>query len=90
MKPTTITCCNEKRRCGMELAFVQRNCKYSFQIFVLQIIGKKNNQSSDSDADQEIPILGSTYYAGNSVNLISGILRLASVWDFSVVCVEDQ
>ena len=41
----------------------------------LNVIGKKNNQTSDSDADREIPILGSTDKAGNSVNLASGIIR---------------
>ena len=34
----------------------------------------KNNQSSVSDADQEIPTLESTDDAGNSVNLVSGII----------------
>ena len=48
------------------------------------VIGKKNNQSSVSDADREIPILGSTDNAGNSVNLVSGIIRLPTGWDFSV------
>ena len=37
------------------------------------VIGKKNNQSSVSNADREIPNLGSTDNAGNSVNLVSGI-----------------
>ena len=35
------------------------------------VIGKKNNQTSVSDADQEIPTLGSTDNAGNSVNLFT-------------------
>ena len=48
------------------------------------VIGKKNNQTSVSDADREIPALGSTDNAGNSVNLVSGIIRLPSGWDFSV------
>ena len=52
------------------------------------IIGKKNNQSSVSDEDQEIPTLGSTYNAGNSVNLVSGIIRLPFGWGFSV-CIGD-
>ena len=43
------------------------------------VIGKKNNQTSVSDADREIPNLGSTDNAGNSVNLVSGIFRLPSV-----------
>ena len=41
-------------------------------------VGKKNNQTSVSDADREIPILGSTENAGNSVNLVSGIIRSPS------------
>ena len=39
------------------------------------MIGKKNNQALVSDADREIPTLGSTDYAGNSVNLVSDIIR---------------
>ena len=42
--------------------------------------GKKNNHSSVSDADREIPHLGSTNNAGNSVNLVSGFIRLPSGW----------
>ena len=45
------------------------------------IIGEKNNQTSVSDADREIPTLGSTDNAGNSVNLVSGIISLPSGWD---------
>ena len=51
------------------------------------IKGKKNKQSSVSDADQEISTLGLTDKAGNSVNLVFGILRIPSGWDFSV-CIE--
>ena len=36
------------------------------------VIGKKNNQTSVSDADRQIPTLGSTDNAGNSVSLVSG------------------
>ena len=43
---------------------------------MFNIIGKKNNQTSVSDADQEIPTVGSTDTVGNSVNLVSGIVRL--------------
>ena len=50
---------------------------------------QKNNQLSVSDADREIKSLGSTDNAGNSVNLVSGIIRLPSGWDFSV-CIGDQ
>ena len=52
-------------------------------------IGKKNNQTSVSDADREIPTLGSTDINGNSVNLASGIVRLPLGWDFSV-CIGDR
>ena len=51
-------------------------------------IGKQNNQTSVSDADSEIPIIGSTDNAGNSVNLVpalsvyprAGISRSAFSW----------
>ena len=33
---------------------------------MFNVIGKKNNQTSVSDADREIPTLGSTDNAGNS------------------------
>ena len=36
------------------------------------VICKKNNQTLVSDAVREIPALGSTYNAGNWVNLVSG------------------
>ena len=55
-----------------------------FKTSNFQRIGKKNNQSTVLDADREIPFLGSTDNAGNSVNLVSGIIRLPSGWDFSV------
>ena len=58
-----------------------------FNIF--NVIGKKNNQTLVSDADQEIRNLGSTNNAGNSVNLVSGIIRLLSGWDLSV-CIRDR
>ena len=51
-------------------------------------IGKKINQSSALNADQENPTLGSMDYAGNSVNRISGIIRLPSGWDFSLSAPE--
>ena len=47
-------------------------------------MGKKNNQTSVSDADREIPTQWSTENAGNKVNLVSGIIGLPSGWDFSV------
>ena len=55
-----------------------------FETLIFQRKGKKNNQSSVSNADREIPTLGSTDNARNSVNLVSGIIRLPSRWDFSV------
>ena len=42
---------------------------------VVNVIGKKNNLTSVSDADREIPTLGLKDNAGNSVNLVSGIIR---------------
>ena len=53
------------------------------------VMGKKNNQSSVSDADWEIRTLRSTDNVGNSVNLVSGIICLPSGWDISV-CIRDQ
>ena len=38
-----------------------------FQTSIFPIIGKKNNQSSVSDADREIPTIKSTDNAGNSI-----------------------
>ena len=67
---------NAERR--LELAVIHGYCKYFFKASIFAIIGKKNNQSSVSDADQEIPVLGSTDNAGNSVNLVSGIIRSSS------------
>ena len=48
------------------------------------VIGKTNNQTLVSDADREIPTIRSTKYAGNSVNLVSGIISLPLGWDLSV------
>ena len=42
-----------------------------FKTSIFQRKGKKNNHSSVSDADREIPTLRSTNNAGNSVNLVS-------------------
>ena len=58
-------------------------------LIVFNIIGKKNNQTLVSDADREIPTLGSTDNAGNLVNLVSGIIRLISGLFFSV-CIRDR
>ena len=51
---------------------------------IFNVIGKKYNPTSFSDADQEISTLGSTDNAGNSVNFVSGIIRLLSGWDIDV------
>ena len=53
------------------------------------VIGKKNNQTSVSGADREISTLRSTDNARNTVNLVSGIIRVPSGWDFSV-CIGDR
>ena len=60
-----------------------------FKTSTFQRIGKKNNQTSVSEADREILTLGSTDNAGNTVNLVSRIIRLPSGWDFSV-CIRDR
>ena len=58
------------------LAAIQRKLqKFQRNNTIYSLIGKKNNQSSISDADQEVPALGSTDNAGNEVNLVSGIIR---------------
>ena len=49
---------------------------------IFNVIGKKNNHTSVYDADRENPTLGLTHNAENSVNLVSGIIRLPSGWDF--------
>ena len=43
------------------------------------LIGKKNNQISVSDADQEIPILVSMHNARKSVKLVFGFIRYPRV-----------
>ena len=53
------------------------------------VIGKKNNQTSVSDADREIPTLGSVDNAANSGNLVSGNIRWPEGWYFSV-CIGNQ
>ena len=42
-------------------------------------MGKKYNQALVSDTDREIPTLRSTDNSRNSVNKVSGIIRLPSV-----------
>ena len=48
------------------------------------VIGKKNNQTSVSDADRQIPTLGSTDNAGNSVNFVSGFWYYPFTFGFGV------
>ena len=60
------------------------NCEKCKEIIrFYSVIVKKNNQSSVSDADREIPTLWSTGNAGNSVDLVSGLTGLPSGWGFS-------
>ena len=46
------------------------------------VTGKKNNQTTVSNADREIPTLGSVDNAGNSVNFVSGIICYPQVGIF--------
>ena len=57
-------------------------------LMIYNVIGKKNNQTLVSGADQEIPTLESTDNAGNSVNLVFSIIRLPSGLNF-LVCIGD-
>ena len=56
----------------IEIVFKKRH------LIIFNVIGNKNNQTSVFDADREIPTLGSADNAGNSVNLVSRIIRLPS------------
>ena len=58
-------------------------------IIFFNVIGKKSNLSLIPDADRETPTLGSMDNAGNSVELVSGIIHLLSHLDFSV-CIGDR
>ena len=53
-------------------------------------VGKKNRHSSVYNADQEVPTLVSIDNAGNSVNLVSGIIFLPSGWDFQSALVAND
>ena len=44
------------------------------------VIGKKNNQSSVSHVDQEIPTHGSMDGAGNLINLVFGVPIYLAPW----------
>ena len=71
------------------LRAVTENTELLLELAVIfPVIGKKNNQTSVSDADREIPTLGSMDSAGNLVNLVSDIVHLPSDWDFSI-CIGD-
>ena len=64
-----------------------------FKTLIFQRIGKINYQSFVSDAGRKIPTLRSTDNAGNSgnsVNLISDIIRLPWGWDFSASETADR
>ena len=50
-----------------------------FKIQIFHRIGKKNKQTSVSNADQEIPTLRSTDNVGNLVNLVSPIILYPQV-----------
>ena len=67
----------EKCRMTFGVGLIPRIVNIIFAIPIFSIIGKKINQSSVSDADQEIPTIGSTDNAENSVSLISGIIRFS-------------
>ena len=70
---------NSERR--SELAIIPRLIiNIIFKTSIFPIIGKKNDQSSVADADRKIPALVSTNNAGNSVNLVSGVIRLPFGW----------
>ena len=76
---------NEKRRLTFRVGHhTTLLLIFFFKVSIFQIIGKKNNQSSVSNEDREIPTLVSMDNAGISVNLVSGSIRLPSGWDFSV------
>ena len=51
-----------------------------FKTSIFPKIGKKYNQSTFSDADRDIPTIWITDNA--SVNLVSGIVRLPSGWNW--------
>ena len=83
-------CLRAKIYCNMNGHFDPQGCQtlllkeselffYLWAPGLFNFIGKKNNQTLVSDADQEIPTLGSTDNAGNEVNLVSGIILLPSV-----------
>ena len=66
------------------------HCKIKFATIKLTIHLPRyeNNQTWVSDADLEIPTLGSRDNAGNTVNLISDII-CTSDWDLTV-CIGDR
>ena len=61
-----------------------KEIKNDKKIKTFNVKGKKNNQRTDSGGDRKIQTLGYMNNVRNSVNLISGIIRLPSGSDFSV------
>ena len=65
---------------------ISGNLNILFKITIFLIISKKNNQSLVSDADQEIPTLGSMDNARNKVYRVWGITfypRVGISWSAS-------
>ena len=60
---------------GHHTMLIVKSFKEIIQFY--SVIGKKNKYNN-----REIPNLGSTDNARISVNLVSGIIRLPSGWDF--------
>ena len=63
----------------IEGCYAMQNVKHKrndkLHLIIFKIISMKNNQTLVSNADLEIPTLGSTDNAGNLVNLVFGIIR---------------
>ena len=76
----------------LQMLLTRRNSKLRMTFGVgrhFPVIGKKNNLTSVSDTDREIPTLGSTDNDRNTVNLVSTIIRLPSGWDF-LISIDDR
>ena len=63
---------------------VKERNKNVIKITIFPGVSKESNQSSVFDANRRFLNLVSTNYAGNSVYLVTGIIRLPSSWEFSV------
>ena len=57
----------------MRLKMSKKKELTNYIFIIYNVIGKKNNQTSFSDADREIPTRWSTHKAGNEVNLFSAL-----------------